>query len=177
MRMFKLPRVWVFLILTCLTASAAWAATATQLFIVNVPVRVIIKAPPLDQIKGHPGNGGVDVTFAPQTWWAAGNSTRGVNVILETVTAFRHTTTPSSRRNARLDLTATKIKGRGTWTVNTATATTDHRNGNENARVRASSNGTGEANLFLTVTFITNGSGGLQEGDYTMTVLGTVTEN
>lgn len=177
MRMFQLPSVWVCLILASLVATATWAATDTQLFTVNVPVRVIIKAPPLDQIKGHPGNGGVDVTFAPQTWWAAGNSTRGVNVILETLTAFRHTTTPSNRRNARLDLTATKIKGRGNWTVNTATSTTNVQAGNENARVRASSNGTGEANLFLTVTFITNGSGGLLEGDYTMTVLGTVTEN
>lgn len=173
----KIANVWLVLILTGIVASAAWAAIDTQRFTVNVPVRVIVRAPIFDPIRGYPGSGSANVVFAPQSWWAAGNSTRGVNVTLETLTAFRHTTTSTSKRNARLDLSATKIKGRGNWTVNTATATTNFTAGAENVRVRASSDGTGEANLFLTVTFITGAPGTLLEGDYQMTVLGTVTEN
>lgn len=173
----RIRTAWKCALLVGLLGSVAWAVTDTQLFVVNVPVRVNIKAPPLDQFRSYPGTGSANVVFAPQSWWAAGNSTRGVNVILETTTAFRHKTVPLFRRDARLDLTATKIKGRGNWTVNTASATTNFLFGNENARVRASSNGSGEANLFLTVTFITTTPLLLLDGDYTTTVVGTVTEN
>ena len=177
MRPERIRTAWKCGLLIGLLSSVAWAATATQLFVVDVPVRVIIKAPPLDQFRSYPGTGSANVVFAPQSWWAAGNSTRGVNVILETATSFRHTTVPLFRRDARLDLTASKIKGRGNWTVNTASDRTNFLFGDENARVRASSNGSGEANLFLTVTFLTTTPLLLLEGDYTTTVVGTITEN
>lgn len=164
-------------LLGLIPGDAVRSATDSQQFRVNIPVRLSIAAPPTDQIRGYPGSGTANVLFAAQTWQARSNSSLGANVILETATAFRHVTATSSKRNARLDLTLVGSTGLATWTVNTATASTNYAAGNEQARVRLSSNGAGGATFRLLVTFITGAPGSLQEGDYTTTVVGTITAN
>ncbi len=175
-----LRRLIVVVLLTLVvffSSDVARSAGDSQRFRVQVPVRLSIAAPLADQIRGYPGSGSANVVFASQTWQAKSNASLGANVILETATAFRHVTTTSSKRNARLDLSLVGSTGPATWTVNTATATTNYAAGNENARVRLSSNGTGGATFQLVVTFVTGAPGSLQEGDYTTTVVGTITAN
>ena len=158
-------------------SDTARSASDSQQFRVNVPVRLSIAAPLTDQVRGYPGTGTANVIYAPQTWQARSNSSLGANVTLETATAFRHVTASTSKRNARLDLSLAGSTGPATWTVNTATATTNYAAGNEQARVQLSSNGTGGTTFNLLVTFITGAPGSLQEGDYTTTVVGTITAN
>ena len=169
--------VLLILLAVMIPGDAARSASDSQQFRVDVPVRLTIVAPPADQIRGYPGSGTANVVFAAQTWRARSNASLGANVILETATAFRHVTATSSKRNARLDLSLVGSTGPATWTVNTATATTNYAAGNENARVRLSSNGAGGATFRLLVTFVTGAPGSLQEGDYTTTVVGTITAN
>ena len=177
MTLRHLIAVWLLLLVVLIPGDAAHSSSDSQQFRVQMPVRLTIVAPPFNQIQGYPGSGSANVVFAPQTWRAKSNAYLGANVILETATAFRHVTTPTSKRNARLDLSVVGSTGPATWVVNTATATTNYAAGNENARVRLSSNGAGGATFRLLVTFVTGAPGTLQEGDYTTTVVGTITAN
>lgn len=177
MTLRRLIVVVLLALMAFISGDAVRSATDSQQFRVNIPVRLSIIAPPTDQIRGYPGSGSANVLFAPQTWRARSNAALGANVILETATAFRHVTTTSSKRNAHLDLILVGSTGPATWTVNTATDTTNYAAGNEQARVRMSSNGAGAATFRLLVTFVTGAPGSLQEGDYTTTVVGTITAN
>ncbi len=172
-----LCRLIAVVVLALISGDAVRSAHDSQQFRVNIPVRLSIAAPPTDQIRGYPGTGSANVLFAPQTWRARSNAALGANIILETATAFRHVTTTTSKRNARLDLSLVSSTGPATWTVNTATASTNYAAGNEQARVRMSSNREGGATFRLWVTFITGAPGSLQEGDYTTTVVGTISAN
>lgn len=177
MTQYRLIAAWGLSLLLVIAGDVVQSASDTQQFQVHVPTRISITAPTIDPIRGYPGSGSADLTFAPQTWRARTNSRRGVIVQLETITAFRHVTTPTSKRNAQLDLSVNRIFGPGIWTVNTATSTTNYAAGNEQAKVQLTATGAGEANLLLTVTFMTGVPGTLQEGNYTTTVVGTITEN
>ncbi len=154
----------------------ARSANDSQQYQVNVPTRLFITAPVIDPIRGYPGSGSADIDFAPQTWRARSNSLQGATVTLETTTAFRHTVTTTSKRNARLDLSVRQTYGPGLWTILIPTATTNYSAGNEQARVRVTTNGPGSANLYLIVTFLTGAPGSLRSGDYQTTVVGTITE-
>jgi hypothetical protein len=177
MTLRRLIVVVLLALVVLIPSEMARSDSDSQQFRVNIPVRLSIAAPPTDQVRGYPGIGTANVIFAPQTWQARSNSSLGANVTLETATAFRHVTATSSKRNARLDLTLVGSTGPATWTVNTATASTNYAAGNEQARVRMTSNGAGGATFRLLVTFITGAPGSLQEGDYTTTVVGTITAN
>lgn len=178
----RTKRLRLIAILVCfLTAygNTPWALADLQLYKVVVTPRLELIAPKIWMIKAYPpGSGSANIVFPAQIWRAKGNAVQGCTVTLETSTAFRHTTTPSSKRDARLDVSSvTAVSGTGTWNTTIASSTTDYRTGNETARVRVASNGTGESQIRLTVTFITGAPGNLQEGDYQTTVVGTISAN
>lgn len=165
------------LLLGVLVDSPTWSETQTQVYRVLINPKLFLTAPPWDMVQSYPGSGTANVVFAPQPWLAECNSPLGCSVLLETQTAFVHTTTPTSKRDVQLDVVTEVDSGPATWSVVTASSSTDYRRGNENARVRVSANGVGEAKVRLTVTFITGAPGTLQEGDYTTTVVGTISGN
>jgi hypothetical protein len=161
---------------------SAHSASDSQQYQVNVPTRLFITAPTIDPVRAYviglldlffPQ----DVVFAPQTWRARTNSYQGATVTLETLTAFRHRTAPTSKRDARLEVAVDRTFGPGVWTVNTASDRTRYALGDEVARVQLTAAGPGEVNILLTVTFITVQVFTLQEGYYDTTVVGTITEN
>ena len=165
------------LLMGLLAVAPVWSASDTQVYRVLIAPKLSLIPPQWGMIKSYPGLGTANVIFAPQPWLARCNSHGGCSVLLETSTAFRHTTTPSSKRDAKLDVTVDAGSGPGVWSVTTASSTTDYRRGNENARVRVSANGAGDTKVRLTVTFITGAPGTLQEGDYTTTIVGTISGN
>lgn len=168
--------LWGWALILPLLPAALFAAV--QSYQVTISARLALIAPTSWMIKAYPGTGSANIVFPEQVWNAKSNASRGCTVTLETATAFRHTLTPTSKRDATLTLSSVqRVKGPGAWTINIPTASTDIRRNREVARVRASSNGSGDGRIGLVVTFLTTAPGTLLEGDYQTTVVGTITAN
>lgn len=156
-------------------AAANAQTTASQKFSVTVPQNISITAP-VDAVITHDETES-DQTFAAQQWVVRGNALAGVIVNFSTDQAFTNTTDGSFKRDAQLSLGVASNQGPATWTVSQAADATDYANSDELATVQASSDGVGRATFDLGVTFVTDGFGSFAEGDYEMTVTGTVSSN
>jgi len=106
-----------------------------------------------------------------------GNSNAGVNVSFATANPFIHTTLPTFKRDAKLNLAVGTTQGPATWTVGVAQDQTNYLLNDGIAAVTATSTGVGRANLNLSVTFVTEEFGVFAAGDYSTTVTGTVAAN
>ncbi len=148
----------------------------SQRFVVTVPGRVSIVAPAIGPVRTYV-LGNANLAFPHQNWQVRGNVPTGTTVVLQTLTSFHNTTNPASRRDGRLAVRVSSQSGPATWTVTRATDTTDYLAGDEDAMVQVVSDKTGEAQLGLSVTFLTGIGTDLEEGDYTLTVVGTITSN
>lgn len=164
---------------TGLLASSYYSHSATdsQRFQVNVPSRVSIVAPASDSTQVYGGLGNANISFPREDWVVASNSLNGATVVLQTATCFQHTLDPLTKRDGRLALRVNSTTGPALWAVTRAIDTTDYASGDEDAVVQAISNSIGEANLGLTVTFMTGVGADLVEGDYSLTVIGTISAN
>lgn len=154
-----------------------YSATDSQFFLVNVPARISIVPPNPGVSTPYGGTGNADIRFARQNWLAKSNSLTGATVLFETTTCFLHDTEATSKRDGRLALRVNSQSGPGLWTVSRASDTTNYYSGDEVARVQAYNNGPGQADLGLTVTFLTGIGADLVAGDYSLTVVGTITAN
>lgn len=165
-------------ILTILTAWLAPTASAQdeKRFKVHVPPFMQLVAVSADGLKTHPMTGS-DVTFSNQRWRARTSSATGSTIRFSTDHAFRNLTSPAYKRDVRLRLTRIVGTGRAGWAFDTITDTTDYANGDEIATVQVSGNGPGTASFFMDITFITGNLSTLAEGQYQLTVVGTITEN
>lgn len=161
--------------LATLASNAAAATTASQKYTVTVPTNISITAPADVSITHDETDS--DQPFPAQQWTVKGNVLAGVSVSFTTGSAFTHTTDPSFKRDAKLDLSVASNNGPGTWTVTQATDQTDYSSSDELATVQAGSDGVGRATFDLAVSFITEEFGTFAAGDYDTTVTGTVTAN
>jgi hypothetical protein len=150
-----------------------------QRFEVYVPPRlsglVNVEGPPSVRIV-HDGTDN-NQAFAPQHWDIGSNARRGAQLSLTTLTAFRRNgSVLGVRRDARLNLALLRADSGSNWAVTTPTAQTNYRAGvlGEIATVRAESFGAGDATFDLRVQFITEDSATLPQGDYLLTVVGTI---
>ncbi len=163
-----------------LLGSGYYSYSATvddQRFEVTVPSRLSIVAPVTDPAQIYTGPGNSNISFPREDWLVATNSLNGATVVLQTASCFQHAVDPLTKRDGRLSLRVNSTNGPGLWAVTRASDTTDYASGDEDAIVQAISNSIGEANLGLTVTFMTGIGADLVEGDYSLTVIGTVTAN
>ena len=149
--------------------------TATQTFTVTVPQALQITAPTAATLT-HDGTSN-NQTFTPQPWVVSGNATNGVTVNFGVISAFTNTTDATYKRDATLTLATGTTTGPATWNITTATATTNYATSNEVATVTAKSNGLGQANMLLTVSFVTGNFTSLKAGNYLTTVTGTIAAN
>jgi hypothetical protein len=156
-------------------ARPATAQTSSQSFTLIAPPSISIVAPS-NQVITH-DQSDKDQAFPVQSWSVKGNLDNGLNVSFMTSSAFTHTKNPNHKRNAQLGLALESTQGDAQWTVTKASATTDFATGNEKAAVTAVSNGVGRANFNLSVTFVTEEFGLFAAGDYTTTIVGTVSAN
>ena len=163
---------------------AAWTAplsvraesTARQSFLVHVPPRVSITAPPVaaratllpDQTQ---------VQFTPQAWNIVANSPSGATVQFVTEHSFHNLDDSNIRRDAQLDLWVMSQSQSGAWSVTQSQAVTAHQAGDESASVQVHSVKPGSAVLGLTVTFLQGDALSTPGGDYLTTVVGTITAN
>lgn len=156
-------------------SQASAATTGSQKYRVTVPTNISITAPADVSITHDETD--TDQSFPAQQWTVKGNVLAGVSVSFSTGTAFTHTTDPSFKRDAKLDLSVASNSGPGSWSVSQASDQTDYDNSDEVATVQAASDGVGRATFDLAVSFITEEFGTFAAGDYDTTVTGTVTAN
>lgn len=153
------------------------ATTDNQQFQVTVPARTLIVAPVADPVQIYSGPGNANISFPRQDWSVGTNSLNGATVVLQTATCFHHATDTLTKRDGRLELRVNSTTGPALWAVTRASDTTNYASGDEDAIVQAISNKVGDAQLGLTVTFMTGIGADLMEGDYSLTVIGTITAN
>lgn len=158
------------------TALGQLTASDQQRFRVRAPFRLIVisGAPDVSIVHDQTDN---DQVFPPQPWFVRGTWPFGVTVTLATSQAFTHTTAPTYKRDARLDVQIVDTQGFAQWSVDVPTGRTRYALGDEQAVVQVSSNFLGRAELALTVTFLTVQFADVAAGNYELTVVGTATAN
>lgn len=172
-------RTWtVFAFAGLLAASSSLIAetTARQSFVVNIPRRLTITAPPV-AAQAQMAEDAVQVTLPTQVWSVAANSRDGATVRLSTLQSFHNLADDTIRRDAQLEVTVQNQSHAGAWSVSNAIATTDHLAGLEEATVEVRSTGPGTADIGLKVTLQSSADQFTPTGDYVTTVVGTITAN
>jgi hypothetical protein len=112
-----------------------------------------------------------DQIFDAQNWQVVCNNAAGAVLQFETDQAFTHTTNPSIKRDVHLALK--KDKGPN-WKVTIKNDQTDYAGGDEVALVEADTKKASDGSFDLTVTFLEELFVNTLEGDYDMTVTGTI---
>lgn len=127
-------------------------------------------------ILRHDGTPGSQVANT-QRWDVKANSRFGATVSFSTDRAFRHVSKAGFKGDAQLDLAVAGSEGLAEWAVETASDRTHFRGSprDERATVRAVSERPGSATFDMTVTFVTDPD--VPFGDYTLTVVATLTAN
>lgn len=147
-----------------------------QVFTVTVPSLLSITAPANQTIDTTTDQTDGNKVFTPSGptdhWSVTCNSSNGATVDLTALSPFINGT---SQRDARLDLAIGS--GGPNWGVSVATDVTDYGGGTNTATVQATSTAPGDGGLALTVTFVNTTYADLTEGDYVMTVRGTISAN
>jgi hypothetical protein len=140
------------------------------------PPLMFIRGPSVGAFLQHDGTDG-DQIFGPQRWWVLTTSRNGATVTFATDQAFTHIEDDECKRDARLDLALGAGSRYARWRVRVPSDRTNYAASNETAVVQATSRTGGWARFDLTVTFITDEADTLAQGDYTLTVTGTLTAN
>lgn len=151
---------------------------ATQAFTVRVPPKLSVTPPTPTASLTHDGTDG-DQMFAAQQWDVRANAISGATVTFSTNQAFTHTDDADSKCDARIDLAVASPENPGGWTVAVGSDRTFCGSAvpDEQATVRAVSSRPGRATFDVMVTFLNNPDQPLQDGEYTLTVVGTLTAN
>lgn len=156
--------------------SAFAQTTDDQVFTVTVPSLLSITAPANQTIDTTTDQTDGNKVFTPATaadhWAVTCNSVNGATVNLTALSPFVN---GASQRDAQLDLAIGS--GATNWGVTVASDVTDYAGGTNTASVQAQSSAPGDGGLALTVTFINTTYSNLTEGDYVMTVRGTISAN
>ena len=164
------------LVAAMLVCPAAAQQSATMVYTVRVPTRVMIAAPSGTASVTHSGTE-ADEAIAPQRWTVNQNSPAGAVVTFRTEHAFTSTMVPLVKRDARLDLALDTAQSASGWMISVPSDQTDYASAFEVAEVQAASTAPGRAAFDLTVTFLTGDIITLASGDYVTTVTGTITAN
>jgi len=159
-----------------MATSAHAQVNDNQGFSITVPSRLSITAPSASVSETHGGTA-ADHAFTTQQWAVKANARNGATVVFSTDQAFTHEEQSDIKRDAKLDLSIASSSGPASWTLAVASDQTDHAASDEVATVQAGSTRPGKAAFDLTVTFLTGDIETLAEGDYDLTITGTLTAN
>jgi hypothetical protein len=151
---------------------------AHQAFRVRVPTRLRVTTPAPTVTVVHDGTMWEDVATT-QRWSVKANARWGATVSFTTDHAFARKGNRAIRRDARLDLNVVPSQGPTHWAVTIHSDQTDYRGAvpDERATVRAISERPGSAAFDVTVTLLDDPDQPLEPGEYSLTVLGTITAN
>ncbi len=168
------------LLLAAAAGAAPWRVdaetTARQRFLVSIPPRVTIEAPPAGATADLPPHE-TQVQVSQQVWDISANSHSGATVQFATEQSFHNLDDDSIRRDAQLNVSIVSQSQPGAWTVTQPQGVTAHQIGEESATVQVRSARSGSAEIGLMVTFLQGDALSTPGGDYVMTVVGTITAN
>jgi hypothetical protein len=150
--------------------------TARQRYLVSIPPRVSIQAPPAGANAELPPDE-TQVQVPQQVWDISANTQTGATVEFATEQSFHNLDDDSIRRDAQLNVSIVSQSQTGAWTVTQSQAVTAHQIGEESAAVQVRSTQAGSAVIGLTVTFLQGDALSTPGGDYVTTVVGTITAN
>jgi len=170
---YTCPTLFALLILAPVVANAQ---NASQRYTVVVPGRMAIAVvnPTVSHTHDETDN---DQALAPEKWSVKGNKKNGVTVTFSTGSAFTNMTDSTYKNDVKLDLATSSTLGPAKWTIDVASDTTDYGGADEVATVKASSDRPGSATFDLACTCMVGSFWDMLEGNYQMTVTGTVTAN
>ena len=186
----KLLIVSAFSLVFCVSQQAAMAQVQTngaddpltQRFTLTVPRNITITCPNINVTMTHDETD-TNQTFPTQTWEVKGNTTNGVTVTFQLTGPFDligGTGQTHQMRDASLAIAIASTQGPAVWTPGAPTIATDILGGGAAPIYSADSTGVGRAFFDLDMTFVNalgpDGYGSYQAGDYTTTVIGTVSE-
>lgn len=168
----------VILICTALAALCVQTLFAADdtVYTVHVSPFMQIDAMTADRTATHPLTTG-NISFTNNRWFARTSSGTGSTVRFSTDHAFQHVASPSSQRDARLTLTSLAGNSSARWQYDVVTDTTNYAAGDGTATVQVSSRAPGTAIINMRVDFLTGTPSTLRQGQYQMTVIGTISEN
>lgn len=173
-------RAWTAIVFAGLVVSTenplAAESTARQSFLVNVPRRLVISAPAAAP-QVEMAEDAIQVTLPTQVWSVAANSHEGATVTLSTVQSFHNLDDDTIRRDAQLEVTVQNQSQARAWSVTHSIAITDHQTGQEEATVEVRSAGPGTADIGLKISLQSTSGQFTPAGDYSTTVIGTITAN
>lgn len=112
-----------------------------------------------------------DQRFPSQRWSVTSQNSLGAVVTLQTNQAFTNTSDSTAKRDVQISL---NIRNGPRWRVSQRRDETDYKSGDEIAIVRAESDRAGDANFNLRVIFREESVDDLMDGDYELTVIGTI---
>jgi hypothetical protein len=161
-----------------LVSSAEAQVSGTQGFRVRIPSKLKITPPAAEAFIEHDETDANQV-FPAQQWDVKANARSGATVSFSTDQAFTHTVDGAYKADAKLNLAIGSSQAKANWSVTNPADQTDYGAAvpDEVAMVQAASTKAGKASFDLTVTFITVEHDALAEGDYTLTVTGTLSAN
>ena len=161
-----------------LVSSAEAQVSDTQGFRVRIPSKLTITPPGAEAFLLHDETDDNQV-FPAQKWDVKANARSGATVSFATNQAFTHTVDGTYKADAKLDLAIASSQAKANWAVTNPSDQTDYEAAvpDEVATVQAASTRAGKATFDLTVTFITVEHDALAEGDYALTVTGTLSAN
>jgi hypothetical protein len=164
-------------ILSAIPAAQA-QVQASQTFSIRIPPKITVASPAPAVVLSHSGSGS-DQVVAVQRWDVHTNLPGGASVTFSTAQAFTHTTHAAAKRDAQIELMVASADARAGWIVPVASDRTYHRRtvGDEPATVRAVSHGPGKAAFEIVVTCLEDPNEPFEQGEYALTVVGTVTAN
>jgi hypothetical protein len=160
------------------TSVAHGQVEARQTFVVRVPPKLSVTAPTSTVSTSYDGTSDSQA-FTAQRWQVEANSRFGATVSFSTEQAFTHAERGEVKRDALLDLAMPGPETAAHWTIAVASDRTSYQGAvsDEQATVRAVSDRPGEAAFDITVTFLADPVDALEPGEYSLTVVGTLTAN
>jgi hypothetical protein len=162
----------------CLIGMAEEGGAGRQAFTVRVAPSMTVSAPAPEITTAYDGTT-AEATFPAQSWFVDANAQAGATVSFTTDRAFTHTKRAEFKRDALLELVIPQAERAAKWAVAVGSDRTHYAAGGagETATVRAVSEGPGQGTFDITVTFLEDPGDAIEPGDYSLTLVGTVTAN
>jgi hypothetical protein len=167
-QLFRVAMVMTLWSFGCL----CYGQTEQQKFTVNVAEGIALTTPPQPVVNFEltPGSDAIPV----QLWNVKSNSVTGVVIEFAISGAFAHESMTGVKVDAGLDVAISSSSGSSDWLVTQGSDNSSYATGDESAVVQIVADGVGAARVGLTMRFVQSSLEVIPVGEYSSTVICTV---